>query len=401
MAADLVSLAIVALVAFLCPIVANSIPGKPIPETVFLLAAGAVLGPHMLDKIWATDSLNLVSDLGLAFLFLLAGFEIDPKELAGRQGRAGLVTWGVTFIVAYLGVRFFSDFSVSRIDGIAITIALTTTALGTLMPILEERELTGTRLGASVLAYGTWGELCPVLAMAVLLSTRSGWETFAILAAFVLVCVVAAVVPSRARRAGAGIYRFLAKRAQTTSQTFVRFTVMLLAVLIAFSAVFDLDIVLGAFAAGFVLRYIIPEGNQVLEQKLDGIAYGFLVPVFFASSGAKIDLGAVFLQPGLLVGFIAALVAVRAVPVLVSMSLGRETRDMPVRERLAAALYCTTALPVIVAVTSVAVDAGAMEQGVASTLVAAGAVTVFLMPFLAKLVAGRGDAAQEGAERSS
>ena len=67
---------------------------------------------------------------------------------------------------------------------------------------------------------------------------------------------------------------------------------------------FDLDIVLGAFAAGFVLRYVIPEGNDSLEKKLDGLAYGFLIPVFFVVSGAKINLMAVFAQPLLLVGFI-------------------------------------------------------------------------------------------------
>ena len=84
----------------------------------------------------------------------------------------------------------------------------------------------------------------------------------------------------------------------------MRVTVLLLVGLVTLSAVFDLDIVLGAFAAGFVLRYIIPEGNDSLEKKLDGLAYGFLIPVFFVVSGAKINLMAVFAQPLLLVGFI-------------------------------------------------------------------------------------------------
>ena len=77
---------------------------------------------------------------------------------------------------------------------------------------------------------------------------------------------------------------------------------LILVTLVAFSAIFDLDIVLGSFAAGFVLRYIIPEGNHTLETKLDGLAYGFLIPVFFTVSGAKIDLTAVASRPGLLVG---------------------------------------------------------------------------------------------------
>ena len=74
-----VSLAIIALVAFASPFIASAIPGKPVPETVFLLVFGAVLGPHMLGVIHVDAEVSLVSELGLAFLFLLAGFEGTVK----------------------------------------------------------------------------------------------------------------------------------------------------------------------------------------------------------------------------------------------------------------------------------------------------------------------------------
>lgn len=176
-----VSLAIIALVAFASPFIASAIPGKPVPETVFLLVFGAVLGPHMLGVIHVDAEVSLVSELGLAFLFLLAGFEIDPKSITGVEGRYGLATWVVTFGIAWLAVRFTPWFSVSHFDGIAVTLALTSTALGTLVPIMRERSLTGTRVGDSILAYGTWGELGPVLAMSVLLSARTGIQTLVIL----------------------------------------------------------------------------------------------------------------------------------------------------------------------------------------------------------------------------
>ena len=225
----------------------------------------------MANVIVLTDSVGLLSDLGLAFLFLLAGYEINPKSLTGGQGKRGLATWCVSIVLAFLVVRFTPFFSVSQIDGIALVIALTTTALGTLMPILKERGLTGTRVGESILAYGTWGELCPVLAMALLLSTRAEWKTVLILLAFVAISVIAAVVPAKAKKAGHGLFRFLTENAEGTSQTMMRTVVLLLVGLVAVSAVFDLDIVLGAFAAGFVLRYIIPEGDHGLEKKLDAM----------------------------------------------------------------------------------------------------------------------------------
>ena len=154
-------------------------------------------------------------------------------------------------VLACTAVYFSPSFSLSHIDGLAIAIALTTTALGTLMPILKERKLEGTQVGNGILAFGTWGELCPVLAMALLLSARKTWQTLLILALFGVLCVVMAVVPSKARKAGHGVYGFLHRRRNSTSQTFVRVTVVLLIGLVTVSAVFDLDIVLGAFAAGF------------------------------------------------------------------------------------------------------------------------------------------------------
>ena len=161
----------------------------------------------MLGVIHVDAEVSLVSELGLAFLFLLAGFEIDPKNITGVEGRYGMATWVVTFCIAWLAVRFTPWFSVSHFDGIAVTLALTSTALGALMPILRERLLAGTRVGDSILAYGTWGELGPVLAMSVLLSARTGIETLLILGLFAVVCVLLAVVPSAPNASAAASLR--------------------------------------------------------------------------------------------------------------------------------------------------------------------------------------------------
>ena len=386
MAVDLVSLALISLVSVACPIIAGLIPGKPIPETVLLLLAGALLGPHGLGAIQSTDAINLLSDLGLAFLFLLAGYEISPKSLTGTEGKRGAVTWAVTFAIAFVVVAIWPTLSAFELDGLAVVIALTTTAMGTLLPILQERGILGTRMGNEIIAYGTWGELLPIIAMALLLSTRATWQTVVILLAF-LAIAVAAAVPKIAERIGGYVHRFIVANANTNTQMVIRSVNLLLIGLTAVSAVFDLDIVLGAFAAGFILRYLIPEGDQTMEMKHNAIAYGFLVPLFFVVSGAKVDVRAIGAEPELLGLFILLLLFVRALPIFVGLSTGRESRTMDVRERLTVAFYCTTALPIIVAVTSVAVSAEAMSQQTASVLVAAGGVTVFLMPLLASVMA--------------
>ena len=380
-----ISLAIIALISAVVPVIAHLIPRNILPETVLLIAAGALLGPNMAGVIRAdNEEIVFLADLGCAFLFLLAGYEIDPKSVVGRDGKHGLLTWIVTFAVG-LGLSLLMPSLAEGKQGlIATALLMTTTALGTLMPILKDRALMGTREGDLVLAYGTWGELATVLAVAILLSVRTGWQTALILFAFFLICIWFGAAGMRNVRKGTAIFRFLESRADSTSQTMVRVTILMLVVLVTFSSIFDLDIVLGAFAAGFILRFIVPEGNKTLEMKLDAIAYGFLIPLFFVVSGCKIDLRAVSERPGLLLFFIAALVLVRCIPIVVSLAVRKDTRsEMTWHNRLSVAFYGTTALPLIVAITGITVGRGIMEEDVASVLVAAGAITVFLMPFLA------------------
>ncbi len=385
MEANFVSLLVIALVAAMAPLVARLIPKGMVPESVILLIAGALLGPYMTGCIQLSEPIQMLSELGLAFLFLLAGYEINPKSLSGSQGKRGLLTWAVSFAAAFAACAISNVFGDNHIELITMAIALTTTALGTLMPILKERELVGTPVGEAVLSYGTWGELAPVLMMALLLGTRAKWQTMLILVLFVLICVLAALLPAKAKNAGHAAYRFLISKRNGSSQTVVRVTILLLIGLVTMSAVFDLDIVLGAFAAGFVLRYVIPKGSKELELKLDAIGYGFFIPLFFIVSGAKINLAAVVSMPQLLVGFIIMLMLIRGLPIVVALSIGKSKDELSIHNRISVALYCTTALPLIVAVTSVAVNAGAMQQETAGVLVAAGAVTVFLMPLLASL----------------
>ena len=382
---DFASLLVIVTIGALCPAFADRIPGKIIPETVFLLVIGAILGPYGLDLFAIDEPVSLLSELGMAFLFLLAGYEINPDSLTGSQGRAGLATWAASFAFALVFGAALPAIGFGSLANVALAIALTTTAIGTLMPILKERGVLGTAVGDSIISYGTWGEVAPIIAIVMLLSARSAWKSAIILLGLAILCVLIARHAAGVRERGSRFYRSIEAKADTTSQTFVRLTIWLLMLLVTISDVFDLDIVLGAFAAGFTLRSIMPDGDHALEHKLDAIGFGFFIPVFFVVSGGKIDVASVFAQPALLIALIVALVVIRAIPIFVATSIHRETRDMPAQNRASVAIYCATALPLIVAVTSIAVRAGAMPQDFASTFVAAGAITVFLMPLVGQL----------------
>lgn len=392
MISELISLAVIAIIAVLAPMLTRIIPGRAVPETVILIFAGALLGPNLAGVITLDEASSLLSDLGLAFLFLLAGYEIDPKNLTQGQGLRGLITWLTSFAIA-LALLFGLNGIVNLplLDVVAIAIALTTTAIGTLMPILKERRLLGTPVGNSVLAYGTWGELAPIVAIALLLGTRAAWKSLLVLLLFVVIAVIVALRGKRLTRKAQAINKDLEKGVHLNAATRVRVVVMLLVCLLALAAAFDLDIILGAFAAGFILRYLVPQEDESFLHEVDAIAYGFFIPLFFVLSGAGINFGAVLENPLMLILFILLLLLVRGVPIMVSLWIDPATKDMTLSSRCSITFYCVTALPLIVAVTSVAVSAGTMSSDTASIMVAAGAVTVLIMPLLSGAISEVGN----------
>ncbi|MEE2057690.1 cation:proton antiporter [Rhodococcus artemisiae] len=399
-AAVATSLLWITVAAVLAPLIAGVLPRRLVPEVVLLLVAGVVIGPYVLEIASVDSEIEMLRELGLGLLFLLAGYEIDPKELTGRGGRRALVTWMVCFGVAVGAVTVLSAAGVVH-SGVAVAIALTSTALGTLLPILADRGLVATELGRAVLNHGAVGELLPVIAMAILLGTRGAVGSLIVLGLFAVVAVLVALLPRWVLREGSHFLQFVRNTSDTTAQTPVRLVMLLLVALIAVAAVFDLDVILGAFAAGFILRRAVPKGDEQLESKLDGLAYGFMIPVFFVTSGMAIDVNAVAGEPVVLVAFLVLLALVRGVPVFVASRLdrGEGGTRFDTSEQIQIALYSTTGLPLIVAVTGVAVSAGHMSTASASILVAAGAITVLIMPTLAGLLPERREMA--GADRQS
>lgn len=382
------NLLIISIIAVNAPYIASLIPGKPIPETVFLVAAGCILGPHGIGLI-NNDlaSTQLMSQVGCAFLFLMAGFEIDPKDITGATGRHALITWFISAVIAFVVAVFMPILHTdNHLARIAVALAMVTTAYGTLAPIMRDRGLVGTLPGKIITAHGAIGELAPVLAMGLLLSTSGFKNSLLSLAIFALVCLVLYLWMRLAPTLNKRLIRFLRDNATTGSQATVRITVLMLILLVFVAHTMKLDIVLGAFVAGFLLRRFLPENDHVLEPKLDALAFGFFVPLFFIMSGTSIDLAAVAEDPKLFVVFIGLLLLVRALPIFILSHVWPESRALTHHQRLSVAFYCSMALPLIVAITESAVSAGAMSEATASVLVTAGATTVLAIPILTALI---------------
>jgi Kef-type K+ transport system membrane component KefB len=368
------TLAAVAAVALLAALAVGLIPRLPVPQVVLLLAGGIVLGPHVLD-VGAARDVGVLADVGLGFVFLLAGYELDLRLFREDAGRRALLAWAVSFGLAagVVGVLFAAG--VVR-DYLPIALGLTTTALGTLLPVLREKGLLHGGLGRHMLAAGGVGELLPVLVMAVFLGTQGRLVALASLGAVAVLAVVLALL-RRWVSDDSRLALVIAAGQNETGQITLRGTVLLLLALIALTDRFHLDAVLGAFLAGVVLRRWVGESAPQLESKLDAVGYGFFVPIFFVSSGMALDLPSIAESPLRLLLFFGLMLAVRGGPVLLV-----HRRVLPLRQRGQVALVSATALPVLVALAEIGLRSGTMLRENASALVGAGVLTVLLFPAL-------------------
>jgi Kef-type K+ transport system membrane component KefB len=370
----------VVLVAALAPAVVAVLPGPRIPQVVVFIFGGILIGPQGLDIGHPAD-ITLLSDIGLGFLFLLAGYELQPGQLRQRSGRLAITGWLVSAALAVAAVAVLASFGFVR-DFVPIGLALTTTALGTLLPILQDNDMMSGDFGRYVLAAGAVGELFPILAIAVFLTRRSEYVA---IGSLIAVLVAALLLTAAPRLVGERRLRALVKQGQrATAQTTLRWSIVLLIVLLTLAAYFGLDVVLGAVLAGLVLRrwtHRMGVDVKPLEDKLDAVGYGVFIPVFFVSSGMSLDIRSIAANPARLVVFAVLLLVVRGLPSLLVYA-----RVLPLRERLEMTFITATTMPLLIALAAIGLSDGVMLPSNAAALVGAGVVSVLVYPAIASML---------------
>ena len=384
-AKGLETLLAVALVAALAPIIVAALPGPRVPQVVVLIFSGILIGPHGLG-LADTASVKLLANVGLGFLFLLAGYELDPRLLREQAGKLAMAGWVLSAVIAVAAVGVLGAVGYVR-DFVPVGLALTTTALGTLLPILHDNDMLSGRFGRYVLAAGAVGELFPIVAISLFLTKRGEFVAFI---SIVAVCTAAILLTALPRVIGAGnLDRIVRQGHRATAQTTLRWSIVLLLLLLVAAERFGLDVVLGAMLAGMVLRsWTRRMGVGVtplpLEEKLDAVGYGFFIPVFFVVSGMTLDVRAIAQAPLRLLAFFLLLLVVRGLP-----SLLIYRRVLPARQRVEMTFITATTMPLLIALAEIGLSDGVMIPANAAALVGAGVLSVLIYPSIAAAIARR------------
>jgi Kef-type K+ transport system membrane component KefB len=367
----------IVVVAAIAAITVAMLPTRFAPPVVVLeLILGILIGPQVLDLAHSDDFVNFFSNLGLGMLFFFAGYEIDFERIRGKPMQLGAFGWMLSIVLAY-GIG-----GVLAAAGIVLSFlytgsAMATTAIGTLIPILRDNGELKTRFGTYLLAAGGAGEFGPILLVTLVLSTDNPLHESAILLAFVALAIALAMVSVRYAWRG---WPALERTFESSSQLAVRVTVVLVFGLVLLAGKLGLDILLGGFVAGMITRLALKGHElQVFESKLTAVGFGFFVPFFFVTSGIEFDLDALGSAGAIakLAMFFALFLVVRGAPAMLLYRGVLATRD-----RAALAFYSATELPLVVAITTIAIDEGHMKTSTAAGLVGAAMLSTLIYPFV-------------------
>ncbi|MDQ3875776.1 MAG: cation:proton antiporter, partial [Actinomycetota bacterium] len=221
------TLVVIAIVAALAPIVVDLPARIRLPVVVVEVLLGILVGPDVLGFAKQGTIIDFLSTLGLAFLFFLAGVEIEFERVRGRPARLGAVGWLVSIALG-LSIGALLEAVGFVLDWELIGFALCTTALGTLMPILRDEGELESRFGSYVVGIGTSGEFGPIVAVSLFFGAHRTAASAVLLVVFAVIAVAAALVAMRARPRR--ITRLIAETMQTSAHLAVRLSLLVLIV---------------------------------------------------------------------------------------------------------------------------------------------------------------------------
>jgi Kef-type K+ transport system membrane component KefB len=373
------SLLIVGAVAVAVPLFLGLVPAVKVPAVVLEILGGILVGPTVLGWVHLDVAVRVIADLGLGFLLFMAGFEIDLRRFDRRiltlVSRAFVFSLLLALLVAY-GLQLGGQVR----DGLLVGITLVSTSLGVLVPILHDANQTETTFGRMIMAAGSLAELAPLVLLSVFFSASSknpGAE-LGLLAGFVGLTAAIVLVTQRVR-VWRPLREVVHRLENTSSQLRVRLAITFALAFAVVAEHFGLATILGAFLAGVVVRRTdeTPASQEEFQGKLEAIGFGFLIPVFFVSTGVGLDITALFHSTRAIIlvpVFLVALLVVRGLPALMYVRVVGRTRAV------AAGFMQATSLTFIVVATVIGVQTGHQRTSTAAALVVAGLLSVVIYP---------------------
>ncbi len=398
---DYLPLFIIAALAFTIPMVTSLVRLRKVPTAVLEIILGYILVRPLISN-FSPESIRILEFLaltGFIFLMFLTGLEIDVnkildsmsvKRMSASRFQKNPFLIGMLIFVITLSLSLLFTAAISRIIEIKNTwyfsLIMVTSSVGIILPVLKSREEINTEYGQMIISAAAIADILSILLFtlsAFIIKNGFKVEVFLIIALFILFYIF--------YRVGLRLkdYRFFKRiiyqLAHADLQIRIRGTIFLILVFIISAQFIDKEaILLGAFLAGALLSVFLYKSRSLLMIKLDGMSYGFFIPIFFIMIGAQFK--ATYLKDldnSLLPFLTLLLIALYLVKIIPSFVWYKR---FGIRKVFSGGVILASRLSLIIAASKIGLDLDIITPGINACFIFMAVITCLVSPTLYNLI---------------
>ncbi len=356
-----------------------------VPRVVGQIGAGILLGiPIIKEMIFPGDAMSAFSDfseIAMIMLFFFVGLEMNLRSFRQNFREGLLLSIFSTFVPFLIGILLGHFLGLGLVVGAILGITLAVSSQTVTFNLLEEFGLLKGRIGTLIIGSGAIDDIIEFIILGAILTTMelaqdAPMEIFGDVLAFVGVIAIfkMAIVP----------FLLSAFEKEKSARALFMGALAITALMAYMATLFGLSGLIGAFAAGVIVRQALLTGERprpweehAIAKTLDTVSFGFFVPLFFVFVGLNTDLGSAGnIQMGLLLTFLAVLGTVGG------STIGAVLAGKGLREGIIIGLGVTPKGDVELVVAVLALEAGLIDGGLFSAIVFMAVATAFIGPVL-------------------
>ena len=315
---------IIFVIAWIVPLLLSWLEISKVPAVIVEIILGVIIGPYVLDLIPDVGYIDFLASTGFLFLIFLAGFEINVNKIIAtlpvkKLRRVDIISNTILLSgLIYLGslaLAFPFGWILNRafnVDMVFFALLMPTVALSIIVPILKADGELQQKFGQVLLMEGAIATIMSIILISLYSGVLKHGFRFELLlfSVIFLVFIVTYIIGRRLLRIRV-FQKLLYRLEHAASQIRVRGTLALMLFFIIIANLINTELVMGAFFCGTLLSMFVSKERSALLFKLDGMSYGFFIPIFFIMVGVDLELSALTsfrsslpLIFGVLLGFI-------------------------------------------------------------------------------------------------
>jgi Kef-type K+ transport system membrane component KefB/Trk K+ transport system NAD-binding subunit len=371
------ALLLITVLALVVPIIASRFRKLLIPIVVGEIFAGVIIGYSGFNIVQPSPTLTFLAEFGFAYLMFLSGLEVDFNQLLRSGGPRkknafsqplpiAISVLAATIGLAMVFALILTQFGFTQ-SPFLLSLILSTTSLGVVVPVLKQRDLLRTQFGQYLLVTSTVADFGTLLLLTIVIAIQSHGLTLDLLLIPVLLLIFIFAARMMQRFSTHSFpQRIMTELSSATAQIRVRGAFAMMVAWVVLAETLGVELILGAFLAGVVAGLIADPNEDNVQDKLDAIGYGFFIPIFFIMVGVEFRLQALLESPQALLLIPILIVIAFVVKILPSLLLRLR---FSWRETLSGGFLLSARLSLIIAASAIALNLGLINEALNAAVI--------------------------------